>query len=123
MTPVLGQDPSWADKSVRLPFDEMTWSAVNAVISAPWFQRLWIWQEIHAKPETAIMVCGGKYMSWTDFCRAIFRILESESLDKENVDDTSVDIVRNLCSPLDSYGFPTLLELTELAICSDPIDT
>jgi hypothetical protein len=63
-----------------------------------------------------------KYMGWTDFCRAIFRILESESLDKENVDDTSVDIVRNLCSPLESYGLPTLLELTEHAICSDPTD-
>jgi hypothetical protein len=40
MTPVLGQDHSWAEKSIQLPFDEMTWSAVNAVISAPWFQRL-----------------------------------------------------------------------------------
>ncbi|KAL6879465.1 hypothetical protein HDV57DRAFT_509950 [Trichoderma longibrachiatum] len=67
-----GKDPRWAYGNYPLPFDRTTWHSIKMLISRPWFERLWVWQEATlAQENDAIMLCGRDEMRWDDFRQAI----------------------------------------------------
>ena len=52
------------------PFDDETWKSVEHLLRRPWFERLWIWQEVRLARE-AYLFCGNKGVPWESVRRAI----------------------------------------------------
>jgi hypothetical protein len=55
-------EPDWAGNAVLLPYTEREFQAVLKLIHRPWFERLWIRQEISFAKD-AVITCGAKTMS------------------------------------------------------------
>lgn len=62
----------WSDINQRLPYDDRSLRAIYSLISYPWFERLWIWQEIHLANSSAVLTCGYHTIRWTSFRMALF---------------------------------------------------
>ena len=52
------------------PFDDETWKSVGNLLRQPWFERLWIWQEIRLARD-ADLFCGSEGVPWESLRRAI----------------------------------------------------
>jgi hypothetical protein len=61
------QERHWADATIELPFTSRESLAIAAVLKRPWFQRLWIWQEIWLANSKAVLVCGRQSVLWSTF--------------------------------------------------------
>lgn len=63
-------------EGVGLPApDSPKWFELNKLLSRPWFYRVWVMQEVAVSSSTQLM-CGEKWISWTDlslFCNSIIR--------------------------------------------------
>jgi hypothetical protein len=64
-------NPDFANKDIEVPFVAPTLIAMIGVLSRPWFDRLWIWQEIQLANDKAIIVCGYEDITWKDFRKAV----------------------------------------------------
>lgn len=42
-----GSKADWSKSSCIIPYKEEQWRVITNMLSLEWFQRLWIWQEIH----------------------------------------------------------------------------
>ncbi|KAK0713154.1 heterokaryon incompatibility protein-domain-containing protein [Lasiosphaeria miniovina] len=63
----------WADINETLPYKSKELHAICSLLFRPWFERLWIRQEIAlAKPEAAIFMCGQDSICWSNFSKSIF---------------------------------------------------
>jgi hypothetical protein len=98
----------------------LTMESLMSIFERPWFGRLWIWQEVCAKPsETTVMI--GKYtIDWS----AIQKFLLSFHArgPSHGRYHQSVDQARGLCSTLAGDNLIHLLDLTRNSQCSDPRD-
>lgn len=65
-------DEHWADESKELPYGDKELFTIYSLISCPWFERLWIWQEIRLASSTAILICGSDTIPWESFRTALF---------------------------------------------------
>lgn len=66
-------DESVADQGAPLSLSDKDSAALFQILRRPWFERLWIRQEIHlAKRDTAMLVCGRETAGWVDFRGALF---------------------------------------------------
>lgn len=67
-----GIDKHWADLIEKLPYRDKEFRAIYSLISCPWFERLWIWQEIWSAKSNAMMICGSDTIPWESFRTALF---------------------------------------------------
>lgn len=71
---LLGDDSRWTDNAQSVPFeDNQLWALCN-FFHRPWFERLWIWQEIRLGAERATLLCGERSLSWVEFRNASYFI-------------------------------------------------
>ena len=77
-----GSDKVWADESKELPYGDREFCAIYSLISCPWFERLWIWQEIRLAKPNAILICGSDTLPWKSFRTALFCLCEKAHLIK-----------------------------------------
>ena len=105
------------------PFDDETWKPVVNLLRRPWFERLWIWQEVRLARE-AYLFCGNEGLSWDSLRRAMLY------LHKAYKPSECVNLIERCCL-LSNYqehgagGFDELvfmLERSRSASCSDPRD-
>jgi hypothetical protein len=119
VAPAPGADNVWADRLGNLPFDESTWLALEEFFCRAWFERLWIWQEVHARPERAILICGNRTLPFATFRKVVFclgRNGETSQKFSENMNSAW-----RLCMQRD-YDLVTLLYSSNRCKCSDPRD-
>ena len=64
----------WVDESKRLPYGDKGLRAVYSLISCPWFERLWMWQEVRLANPEAVLMCGFDTLLWMSFRTAMFCI-------------------------------------------------
>ena len=67
-----GADKHWADRNEELPYSDRELCAIYSLIECPWFERLWVWQEIWLAKPNAIMMCGYDTIHWESFRTALF---------------------------------------------------
>ena len=67
-----GTAKHWAEESEELPYGHKQVRAVYSLISRPWFERLWIWQEIQLAKSNAIVICGSDPIPWESCRSALF---------------------------------------------------
>lgn len=64
-------EPMWFRAVHTLPLQPHVWQAIENFFKRPWFERLWIWQEIQLANSRAIVVCGKQEILWQRLRRAI----------------------------------------------------
>ncbi|KLU88072.1 hypothetical protein MAPG_07059 [Magnaporthiopsis poae ATCC 64411] len=66
-----GKHPSWSRRDTTPPIRAKTLIAIGRLLSRPWFERLWIVQEIFCANRRAILQCGTRIANWLVFHRAL----------------------------------------------------
>lgn len=63
----------WADRTIPLPYEGEFWLAICKLLLRPWFDRLWVQQEVRLAKEVVI-TCGNSAVTWHSFCSVMFLI-------------------------------------------------
>ena len=73
MEPRPGRNPKYADPTIALSYDDTgrTIASIFSLLHQPWFERLWIWQEICLAKSSSLIQCGQVVLPWIDFCNAV----------------------------------------------------
>ena len=64
-------DKDWSDDRKHLPYGEKEQLGIYEVLRRPWFERLWIQQEIRLSNQNAILMCGLDSIAWQSYRPAI----------------------------------------------------
>jgi hypothetical protein len=64
-------EPLWCESTCQLPYDEAMWQAIRKLLFRPWFDRVWIIQEIQLSSDVAVVQCGHQQTSWNRLRRAV----------------------------------------------------
>ncbi|RDW74779.1 hypothetical protein BP6252_05921 [Coleophoma cylindrospora] len=108
----------------KLPVDMRTIRALAKLLSRPWFERLWVWQEIHLAKPNAILICGTNTVTWKSFCDCICQI--SKMATKAAPLDLTLDLPLKaalvLCSTRKNDALKALVYRTRNAKCADSRD-
>ena len=67
-------DSSLADRNIPLTLDQNSIKSLLMVISRPWFERLWVQQEIALANEHAVLFCGHDSITRRHFMDALYCI-------------------------------------------------
>ncbi|KAI4112105.1 MAG: hypothetical protein LQ339_000113 [Xanthoria mediterranea] len=62
---------NWANTQIPWTCDDKTLNAIEILLQAPWFHRLWIWQEVLLSRRAEIYV-GHETLPWSDLRKANF---------------------------------------------------
>ena len=118
----------WADEKQDLSYDEKELCAIYSIVACPWFERLWIWQEIHLARSNAILICGSDTMLWTSCRAALFGLRSKVPYLKWDIKDISVPFyarviqVTHLAKCKPRYSLFEIMDLTEHCKYRDPRD-
>ena len=126
MKPLSQDDADWVDMNKAPTHSKREVSAIYALVMRPWFERLWVQQEIHANCN-AVLICGSDTLSWQDFRRAFFCIYYKWRFYEDDIIFDPAFSVRKVLvySMISEVGYSTLgqlIERTLLCKCSDPRD-
>ena len=67
--PELAVTPEWLEESGLPGFKDPKWIALEAFWCRPWFQRIWVVQEV-ILAQDILMICGRQKISWKTFVSA-----------------------------------------------------
>jgi hypothetical protein len=65
-------DPSWANRNVPIRLDSSQLSPILMLLSRPWFERVWVQQEIVFATDYAVLLCGQDSIIRRQFTNAIY---------------------------------------------------
>lgn len=71
------KEPTWYAHQVDFLYSAETWNAIFRIFQRPWFQRLWVFQEIQLANEESMFQCGKSQISW-DCLRKAMRCLNNK---------------------------------------------
>lgn len=117
------------EQSFDKAYDPRTRLAIQRWIGRSWFQRLWIWQEVHLA-RNATVKCGHHTMPYHEFRVAVY-CFSSQLNRLGDYPDESHDSLRNdmvrARGIIDNYtvrstALTSLLQRTKLSLCTDPRD-
>lgn len=80
MRPASRADANWANTQITWIWDDKISNSVRHLLQAPWFNRLWIWQEVLLSRRAEIYV-GHETLPWRDFSKAILYMVRTVILD------------------------------------------
>lgn len=126
------EDRKRAKREPELP-DDLKWDknllvALYHLTKRPWFQRLWIRQEIALGYENARLMCGRHFLYWPLFCESFMRAVDAlvqwvleEYLQKPIHRDMSTvtDVIVSSQKPM---YLDTLRYTNGSSVCQDPRD-
>lgn len=111
---------NWSDRN-----GEKELLAIHEVLKYPWFERLWVQQEIGLANNNATLMCGLKSIPWQSFHRAI-RCLASEPWSIDNNIRRKLQArvleVKNFFSNEPRKNFIDTMYRTKQCKCKDPRD-
>ena len=73
----------WYKSRYALPYDQGTFDAILQLLRRPWFDRLWVMQEIQLSNKFAIVQCGKNQVPWSLFRRGILCLRNKVGLSRE----------------------------------------
>jgi hypothetical protein len=65
-------NPSWANTHVPLPLDPNVLGPIFMLLNRPWFERVWVQQEIIVANDNAVLVCGHNSITRRQFTKAVY---------------------------------------------------
>ncbi|KAI0187502.1 HET-domain-containing protein [Astrocystis sublimbata] len=115
------QEEGWYGAEVP-PFEREVWDAIAHLGGLPWFERLWVVQEIQLASHGSILKCGDAEISWSVFRRAVICLHWKDGLPQEACSQIA-NMVWN-CKSFQDYGFDEILfEVGRRRRCKDDRDT
>lgn len=78
--PTTRADANWVNTQLPSLLDDKTLNSLETLLQAPWFHRLWIWQEVLLS-RTAEIYVGHETWPWSDFRKAIVYMWRTVTLD------------------------------------------
>ena len=126
MKPVSEDDADWADRSKAHSYSKQDVFAIYTLVMRPWFERLWVQQEIHAN-RNAVLIYGLDTLSWHDFRKAIFcfdytwRTTEYDRILYPGFEDRFV-LIHGMISEGGYLTLGELIQRSQQCKCSDPRD-
>ena len=97
------------------------WYAIKNLLSRPWFERLWIWQEVTLARKKISVLCGHSEVPYNYFCNAVHILfLERYSLRMEVL--APVHDFLQFSSRKSKDSMRILIEATQDCKCSDQRD-
>jgi hypothetical protein len=120
------------DKSeVSLPsIDDRSWGALESLLGLPWFERVWVIQEVALSTRSPIVLCGTQLIPWLDI-EEVARRMEQRPSEigylpgARLVDDTRIigrKVVWNDGTDDVTWDIQSLLLLTSRFIATNPRD-
>lgn len=113
---------TWTDRGKQLPFNDVDWNAIQALCSSPWFERLWIRQEILLANE-AKLIWGSSILPWESFRKAIFCIYNKPR--HPNIADSfreRMELLDGLFNKEEKPNLAYAIYLSRRSKCIDPRD-
>ena len=115
-----------------LPYDlnDRTLRPLSSLLVRPWFDRLWIWQEVYLAKPGCVVTCGHFALLWNDFCNAIGCIVMEGLTGDLNVlyEQTVLDRINRayylarMAIKKKAHHFPSLIMRTKTSNCTDSRD-
>ena len=124
--PVSQDDARWADVTNARSYSRQDMFAIYSLVIRPWFERLWVQQEIHSSCN-AVLICGWDTLSWHDFRKAIYcfsqewRAFEDDITPYPGLEVRSL-LINNMINYVPYSTLGALIERTQHCKCSDPRD-
>ncbi len=110
-----------ADETMNLPLSETAWRS-GFFLSRPWFQRLWIWQEVHLAKNRVDMTRGRRSIEWEKFRNAIKYLRIRTNMDNVAKQDL-LGMIENICDYTQVHDdISYVLSQARLSKCSDQRD-
>ena len=119
----------WADTAQYLPYTAKELVPLYHLLDRPYFERLWVQQEIRLANADAILICGRKVLLWSSFSTSIHAICRKQrradlhlGFDQAAHFSAKLNLVYLLCR---NHPHVTLLDLmreTKTCECSDDRD-
>ena len=116
-----GADKHWANMNEELPYGDKELCAILSLTSCPWFERLWIWQEIRLAKSSAMMICGSDTIPWESFRTALFCLHEKVFVISNQLTDR-VEKIYFLANTEFPRNFPSFMIDTRHCKYTDPRD-
>ncbi|KAK2597728.1 hypothetical protein N8I77_012493 [Diaporthe amygdali] len=115
--------PDWWRARTELPYDDAVWHSLHDLVVRPWFDHLWIWQEVRLSNRYSVVKCGPYEVSLSTFRRALRRLyaaIQDMPMRLRN----RIRYVDNLVNHWHRSGlsFPNWLAITSNAQCGNPRD-
>jgi hypothetical protein len=118
--PLSEDDASLCDVNAPLPWTEEETTAVLSLFNRPWFERLWIRQEIQLATN-AILVCGYSTIPWNLFRYAAICVISKPAPEGSGVRYRLLaEII--VYDSLNDYSLEFLISNMKDAKCADPKD-
>jgi hypothetical protein len=118
-------EKNWWSLRHLIPLDSLTWSAIADLIQLPYFERLWIMQEIQAAGPNSMIQCGETEIPWYYARRAFIRCFpematlpQSSSLTSRRNQHVAEEISRSLAME----DVHVLFSIASGRQCADPKD-
>ncbi|KAK8070241.1 HET-domain-containing protein [Apiospora phragmitis] len=108
-------EPAWFRAVTPLPYSEETWLAIQALLSRPYFGRLWIMQEILLANSKTLVMCGRDEVAWYHLIRAIVCLVAKDSLPSHL--RRPLECVRALTWRFDQLSIPFIMNLGRQRQC------
>ncbi|KAL8386868.1 hypothetical protein RB595_010329 [Gaeumannomyces hyphopodioides] len=78
------------------PMEERTWVAIRRLLERPWFERVWIVQEIRCSNKRAILQCGTRIANWLLLYRAFSALSDFKRPIPHHISKTKIQQVMRL---------------------------
>jgi Heterokaryon incompatibility protein (HET) len=111
----------WHRSRCELPYNQATWQAILDIFNRPWFDRLWVTQEIHLANHRATMQCGYDQISWQHFRRAAMCTFAKRDIPLQEFSGRASEL-GSLMQYFPASSFYSLLRIAANRLCSDPRD-
>ena len=91
---------------------------LSHLVTRPWFERLWVWQEIRAKDD-ALVMCSNDRISWRDLLSATWALSHHE---QSGHLWGNLSLLLNMGELNVGTGLEECTRMTSRCICADPRD-
>ncbi|CZR58567.1 uncharacterized protein PAC_08459 [Phialocephala subalpina] len=112
---------NWYQKHCLLPYGEEHWQSIYDLITRPWFDRIWVVQEIQLANSRAVVQCGTDQISWYLLRRGI-RCLVNRARGVPKYLNDRLLLVSTMCEHMIGKSLPQLLMTNTSRKCVDPLD-
>lgn len=97
-------EKDWFKWEKALPYTEEVWNSLCHLLRRPWFERLWVAQEIALSNNRATIQCGTDILPWPLFASAIHCLADKQELGHNDLKNLVLFVKRYT----ESYGDKTL---------------
>lgn len=113
--------PGWSSDASEVPFDTTVWQSILDLVKRPWFDRLWVMQEIQLASHLSSLHCGPDHIEWPHFRRAMMCLRDLPGVTLDDWVARFIGIER-LIAPITSSEFLVLLSRAHQRLCADQRD-